>query len=166
MFSPKQILVPVDFSPSSYAALEDAASLARTFGAQLDVVHVWELPMLVSHEEIALGSGLPPAVVDAVSGRAQRLLERFVANARVKGITIRNAQAVPGEPYRMIVDIADEGHYDVIVIGTHGRKRLARVLLGSVAERVVRHASCPVLVARVKLETSTTSSAAPQAPAA
>lgn len=152
MFSPKQILVPVDFSPSSYIALQDAASLARSYGAQIDVVHVWELPMFVSPEEVAGGSGLPPVVIDAVSGRAHQTLERFVANARVKGIAIRNAQAVPGEPYRTIVEIAESGHYDAIVIGTHGRKRLARVLLGSVAERVVRHATCPVLVARATPE--------------
>jgi nucleotide-binding universal stress UspA family protein len=161
MFNPKQILVPVDFSPSSYIALQDAASLAKNYGAQLDVVHVWELPMLVSPEEVAGGSGLPPVVIDAVSSRAHDTLERFVANARAKGIAIRNAQALPGEPYRTIVEVADAGHYDAIVIGTHGRKRLARVLLGSVAERVVRHASCPVLVARAKLEDLATPSTNP-----
>lgn len=148
MFSPKRILVPVDFSPCAWTALEDAAAIAKNYNAEIDVLHVWDLPLLVQPQEVVVGSGLPPSVIEAISGRAHQLLERFVGQARSKGIAIRNAQAVAGEPYRTIVETAERGQYDLIVIGTHGRKNLARVFLGSVAERVVRHASCPVLVAR------------------
>lgn len=155
MFNPKHILVPVDFSPCSLTALEDAAALARTYGSEIDVLHVWEMPMLVRGDEVSVSSGLSPSIVEAISGQAHTKLEQFVGDARGRGIAIRKAEAVAGDPYRTIVATAEREHYDLIVIGTHGRKRFARVFLGSVAERVVRYASCPVLVARAPLETAT-----------
>lgn len=148
MLAIKQILVPVDFSPPSWQALEDATALAKMFGAEVDLLHVWDLPSLVHPAEVAPGSSLSPSVIEAISGRAQQQLEAFVSHARMKGHVIRNARAVGGEPYRSIVETADEGRYDLVVVGTHGRKALSRVFLGSVAERIVRHAPCRVLVAR------------------
>ena len=152
MFTPKQILVPTDFSQPAWTALEDAAAIAKAYDASLDVLHVWEVPMLPMPGEMAAGLSVPNAVIDAVSQQAQRSMEQLLADARAKGIAIRNSQVVAGETYRSIVELAKAGDYDLIVVGTHGRKRLARVILGSVAERVVRHAPCAVLVARPKLD--------------
>lgn len=150
MFTPKQILVPTDFSPSSWHALELAATLASRYQATVDVLHVWELPMLAHPEDLATGSRLPPTLVGSLRDHAQLQLERFEASARDKGLQIRRAEAVAGNPYQTIVEAAERGNYDLIVLGTHGRTGVARALLGSVAERVVRHAPCPVLVARTK----------------
>lgn len=150
MFKPKQILVPTDFSPSARAALEDAAAIATTYAAALDVIHVWEIS---TYTAAGMGGfGLPSTVIDSVSAQAHSMMEELVSEARTKGIAIRNAQVIAGDAARSIVDTATNGKYDLIVIGTHGRQLLARVLLGSVAERVVRHALCPVLVARAKVD--------------
>jgi nucleotide-binding universal stress UspA family protein len=150
MFQPTQILVPTDFSRCAWIALEDAAAVAKTYGAALDVLHVWEVPLLPMPGEMAAGLSMPSTVIDAVSQQAHSLMEQLLRDARAKGIAIRKSEVVAGETYRSIVEVAKLGDYDLIVVGTHGRKQLARVVLGSVAERVVRHAPCPVLVARAK----------------
>jgi universal stress protein A len=152
MFTPRQILVPVDFSPSSWHALEVASALAAIHHAQVDVLHVWDLPLLAHPDEIATGSRLPPSLVESVRDHAQLQLERFLARAKAAGLSIRKAETVAGSPYPTIVEKAERENYDLIVVGTHGRTGLSRAFLGSVAERVVRHAGCPVLVARAKPE--------------
>jgi universal stress protein A len=151
MFDPKQILVPTDFSPSAWKALEDAAAIADTWGAWLDLLYVWEFPSLAVPAELG-GYGIPSPAIEKASAEAQCLMEELLCEARAKGFAIRHAKAMPGNPHRMIVEAAKAGSYDLIVIGSHGRRGLARVMLGSVAEQVVRHAPCPVLVAAVKLE--------------
>lgn len=144
----KRILVPVDFSKSSRFALDTAAELARLSGGQVDLLHVWELPPMVAPQEIYVGAALPRELFDRMQQDADRTLERFAADAREAGVAIGQIRAMPGQPYDTIVEEARRGGYDLIVIGTHGRKLLARIVVGSVAERVVRHAHCPVLVAR------------------
>lgn len=146
-----RILVPVDFSEASRLALDDAASLASRFDAHIDLLHVWDLPALVNPQEVAATAGLPASILESISHNASDALERFTAAARAKGISIHAAQSKAGaSTYRTIVDEAERGRYDLIVIGTHGRTGLGHVVLGSVAERVVRHAPCPVLVARAQ----------------
>jgi nucleotide-binding universal stress UspA family protein len=147
----QQILVPIDFSPASMVALEHAARTAQQSGASIDLLYVWEPPALVSVDEF-VESKLPKSILDAISGHAQDAMEALVAKAKSKGIAIRDARAIPGKPYRAIVEEAERRGYDLIVMGTHGRKPFARAFLGSVAERVVRHASCPVLIARNRPE--------------
>ncbi|HET8937542.1 MAG TPA: universal stress protein [Polyangiales bacterium] len=145
MFKPKQILVPTDFSPSAWNALEDAAAIAATYGASLDVIHAWDIPTFAVPGEMA-GYALPDTVIDTVSAQAQHMMEELLSQVRAKAVAIRNASVVPGNAGRAIVEVARGGSYDLIVIGSHGRTGLARAMLGSVAERVVRHAPCPVLV--------------------
>lgn len=132
----KQILVPVDFSEACWVALEWASSLGRAFDASIDLLHIWEPPALASSLE------------DVMSEQADSALKQLVKEARARGISVRAARAVPGSPRETIVAHAAQQGYDLIVIGRHGRSRLARALLGSVAERVVRLAPCPVLVAQ------------------
>jgi universal stress protein A len=147
----RQILVPVDFSEPSRKALEYGATLARTFGAALDVLHVWEVPTFVpagSIVGVAAASGGDVSLIDLVRKGAEDALNRFVAESAEHGITVRFARTEPGAPAHKIADFAGAGGYDLIVIGTHGRTGLSRVLLGSVAENVVRHAPCPVLAVR------------------
>lgn len=144
----QKILVPVDFSGPSELALDEAATLAKPFQAQIDLLHVWELPALVGPQDVYIGAALPPTVVEAVKSNAEQTIAEFASRARARGIPIRAAQAMPGKAYELIVEEAERGAYDLIIVGTHGRKSWSRLLLGSVAERVVRRAPCPVLVAR------------------
>ena len=145
MFKPKLIVVPTDFSPPAWSALEDAAAIAQTYGATLDVIHAWDIPTFAVPGDMA-GYALPNALIDAVSAQAHNMMEELLNQARAKGIAIRNGAVVPGNAGRAIIEYATQGNYDLIVIGSHGRTGLSRAVLGSVAERVVRHAPCPVLV--------------------
>ncbi|MET0386415.1 MAG: universal stress protein [Polyangiales bacterium] len=151
MLTLRHILVPVDFSHCSSRAVELAAELAARFGAQIDLLHVWHLPPLVSPGEVAEGAGLSMKMLDSLSDHAYTQLARFAADVRAKGIALHQTRAIAGASvHETIVDDARRGAYDLVVIGSHGRSGLARFALGSVAERVVRHAPCPVLVARAE----------------
>jgi len=156
MDTQKQILVPVDFSSASKVALDQAAELAGQINAVVDILHVWDLPASARDNDVIELQGLPSTVADAVRHYAKDTLAAFTKKAQDSGITVRSARAVPGTGYETIVEEAKRGGYDLIVIGTHGRKNLSRAILGSVAERVVRYAHCPVLVARSRLETTAT----------
>lgn len=127
-----RILAAVDFSLSSLAALEYAEDLARQFGAELLLVH-------------ATGAPSMPAEVGHVGPEAaKRALTRSVARLREHGLRVRGLLR-PGAPVDEILRVAEAERASVIVMGTHGRSGLARVLMGSVADRIVRGAPCPVL---------------------
>jgi nucleotide-binding universal stress UspA family protein len=144
-----RILVPVDFSPSARAALEHATLLAGRFAASLDVLHVWEPPGYVGPDTLAL---LPVAAGqpgwDQTRGELSREVERFLgkAGARPKNLSVR---VESGEPSDTILHVARETGVDHIVMGTHGRTGLSRLLIGSVAEAVLRRSTCPVTTIRV-----------------
>ena len=138
---PKTILVPTDFSDSSDFALAYAVKLARSLGAELVVLHTYELPMI----------GFPDGTLVATAELTSRVLDgaRVALDAAVAkhgnaGVPLRTL-VKEGESWRTIVDAAPEVGAGLIVMGTHGRSGLPRALLGSVAEKVVRMAPCPVL---------------------
>jgi nucleotide-binding universal stress UspA family protein len=140
-----KVLVPTDFSVPSAKALAYGRELARTFGASLHVLHAVEEPLAQGWN----GYGLPvlPELRAEVMADAQRQLEQAVPQAD------RDRQATElvtrqGVPWREIVAFARERQVDLIVMGTHGRGGMAHLLLGSVAEKVVRDAPCPVLTVR------------------
>jgi nucleotide-binding universal stress UspA family protein len=146
MNSIRQILVPVDFSEQSRAALDYAAGLARMSGASIDILHVWEIPAFEPPGPIVAEASM--TLWEVSQRNAEQALLGFREAASKRGIDIRASRAVAGDPWRSIVDAAKGGGYDLIVIGTHGRTGFSRALIGSVAERVVRHAHCPVLAVR------------------
>lgn len=141
----KKILFPTDFSEGALNALPYAVDLAKSYGAKLYMLHVIY--------DIATSSGLyvPHISVDEMykemDASARKELERFGMDKRVDVKDLEYA-AIRGVPYEEILKFAQEENIDLIVIGTHGRKGLDRVLFGSTAERVVRNASCPVLTVR------------------
>jgi nucleotide-binding universal stress UspA family protein len=138
----KRILVPVDFSECSNKALHYAASFAKQFGAEVLLLHVVQPPVYME------GMALSTAAFDETTLRreaAKRLSEW--QNAVASGATLKTSVRT-GAPYHEIVETAEETNTDLIILGTHGRGRLARMLIGSTAERVVRHAPCPVMVVR------------------
>jgi universal stress protein A len=144
-----RVLVPIDFSPSARAALEYGTFLAGQFGADLDVLHVWEPPGYVGPDTLALvpvTHGHPGW--DQTRTDVTREVEHFLAKAqaRPRQLTVR---VEAGEPSDVILHVAKEGGVDLIVMGTHGRSGLSRLLVGSVAEAVLRRSVCPVLTIRV-----------------
>jgi nucleotide-binding universal stress UspA family protein len=144
----KRILVPVDFSPCSRLALERASDLANSLGASIDLLHVWQPPPVVAPETM-VGTGVNnPGMVQIAKQQAEAAMGDFVKRARDSGARIESARVEPGDPARTIVDEADRGDYDLIAMGTHGRTGLAHLLLGSVAEKVVRRSSRPVMTVR------------------
>ncbi len=92
------------------------------------------------------------SVIDIYRKNAENVLEQFVTEAKKRGVTVRASFAELGPASYTITDFARRREYDLIVIGTHGRTGLAHMVIGSVAERVVRHAHCPVLAVRATPE--------------
>ncbi|MCC6750378.1 MAG: universal stress protein [Deltaproteobacteria bacterium] len=142
----ERILVPVDLSACSMRALNYALWLAGEHGAQLDVLYVWHssvaaTPSPFRTDAISFGE----AALDYNIGEARLELETFLSGIETDRKPMRRADVVEGGPLDAILERAKSGAYDLIVMGTHGRTGLARVTLGSVAERVVRQAPCPVL---------------------
>ena len=138
----KTILVATDFSDASTLALEYARVLAHRFGAGLRVLHVVETPL-------PLGSELYTPEVMTVAERAVADAQQQLAAtmAQVTGDDVIG-QVLVGQAPKKIVEYALDHDVDMIVMGTHGRGALAHLLMGSVAERVVRTAPCPVLTVR------------------
>jgi nucleotide-binding universal stress UspA family protein len=138
----KRILCPVDFSPPSRSAMAVAAGLAARFGAELTLFHAYPLPGYTLPEGTVLPS---PKMLQDLAGQTDAILEEWrVEAAKLGAAAVRTAKSV-GEPAAEIVDFAASGRFDLVVIGTRGRTGLRHALLGSVAERVVRRAACPVL---------------------
>lgn len=138
----KKILVPTDFSPSSKHAINYAATLARKFAAQIVLIHVIE--------------SLPYSVTDtftlvdhrrALEKTAGSLLENSRKELVRKGLSVK-AHLLSGAPSREILQRARREKADLIVMGTQGRTGVSRLLLGSVAEKVVRLSACSVLTVR------------------
>jgi nucleotide-binding universal stress UspA family protein len=139
-----RICCPVDFSPPSRVALEEGADLAWRFGAELVLLHVDDRPVRpVSSETL-----LPPAALEPWTLEPERRLAEWAGIAERIAIRPVRYALVPGHPAEEILRFAAEGGFDAVVMGTHGRGDLERLRFGSVAEAVVRGASCPVLVAR------------------
>jgi nucleotide-binding universal stress UspA family protein len=142
-----EILVAVDFSEGSKAALSQAAFIGKRVGAQLHVMHVWDAPEFLPPHEKALEVAATPFRT-TLKAEADRDLERFVKDAEASGVEVTHAFMESGVASSTIVAVAKRQKYDLIVLGTHGRTGVAHTLLGSVAERVVRNAPCPVLTVR------------------
>lgn len=142
-----RIVVPTDFSESAGLALTTAAALARQFDASLHLVHVLEDPlapgMWASEVYTAQIPGLRVSLVQGAERELRKCLTTFSV-ADVKATT----EVRVGSPASTIVDFAVEQHADLIVMGTHGRGGIAHLLMGSVAERVIRTALCPVLITK------------------
>ncbi len=145
-----KILAPTDFSDDSALALTYAEELARKFEAEILVLHVDQpLPPVIASAQ--LEPGFDTEVMSRIAEEqrllAQRELDKIVGRLRESGIKARSLLRV-GAPFLEIIHTAQSEAADLIIMGTHGRSGLAHVLLGSVAERVVRKAPCAVLTLR------------------
>lgn len=144
MSVPSKILIAVDFSETSDRALETAVAYAKHFGAQLDLIHAFTLPVsFVSPYEVAIPEGF---FEDARKAAEVRLKENL-ATAKAAGVEAK-CLLVEAPATRAITDYIDEHGCDLLVMGSHGYTGLKHVLLGSVAERTLHRASCSVLVVK------------------
>jgi nucleotide-binding universal stress UspA family protein len=142
MWTIKTILHPTDFSKPSEYALQLACALARDYHARLVVLHV-ALPPVVLY-----GEGVIPVEPQGYWDQLRAQLQRVVSS--VSDLPVES-HLVEGEPAAEILRLAAELPSDLIVLGTHGRTGLSRLLMGSVAEQVVRKAACPVLTVKMPL---------------
>jgi nucleotide-binding universal stress UspA family protein len=143
----RSILLPTDFSECGNYALSYAASLARTFGASIICVHVIE-PLVPTVGYSSMTEPLPIAdISDQLEDSAERELPKIAESEEFAGLEVEEL-IVHGEAASEIVRVAKDRKVDLIVVSSHGRTGLGRILFGSTAEAVVRHASCPVLVVK------------------
>ena len=146
----QHILVPTDFSEYADSALDYAIELAKVLQARLIVLYVFHLSSLTLGEA-------PPAVLDdtlaAMETNAQHQVQMALARVQEAGLQ-GDSMIVEGIPFQVIIETAESQDIDLIVMGTHGRTGLTHALMGSVAEKVVRLAPCPVLVTRGTTEAS------------
>jgi universal stress protein A len=145
MITLKRILAPTDFSASSAIALKYARTFAETFGASLDVLHVMEEPLM--YAATPSDSVLPIAMVEALERNARAQLAAVFPEEARKGLRVELVLK-KGSPFVEIIRHARENEVDLIILGTHGRGPIAHMLMGGVAEKVVRKAPCPVLTVR------------------
>jgi universal stress protein A len=143
-----RILVPIDFSAPSDAALAAAKDLATRFGASLHLVHVLEDPYAVAAYSAEVLGYLPPGIKESWHREAGKHLNALLTPAERSTFRATTAVLFSGSVAKEIVEHAQDNNINLIVMGTHGRGGLAHLLIGSVAERVVRTATCPVLTVR------------------
>ncbi|MDY6775719.1 MAG: universal stress protein [Halobacteria archaeon] len=139
------ILVPTDGSPGSKAAVENAAGIARMYGSTVHVVYVIDI-------RIGSSTGVIPDVVTALEEEGERATREVAGEIEEDEETEVVTDVVMGVPGREITDYSREHGIDLIARGTHGRKGIGRLLLGSTAETVIRTSEVPVLTARTRSE--------------
>lgn len=137
----KQILVPIDFSPTSEHALDYAIDFAKKVGAKITVMHAYELPVY----------GFPDGALVATADVAARILQSAQAGLQAavekhKGEGVEMTSILrDGPPPEEVAAVAKLTKADLVILGTHGRRGLRRAIMGSVAEEVIRACECPVL---------------------
>lgn len=134
----------MDFSEDSEVALRAAMDLAKSFGAAIHLLHAFEFPTYIG---TPWGYSFPPGVFSEARVHASELLGERKGKVEAEGIAV-TIQADEGSPSEVIVKAAEGLPADLIVIGTRGLTGVKHVLLGSVAERVLRHAPCPVMTVK------------------
>lgn len=142
--SSKKVLCPIDFSSGSQHSIQAAIRIANEWNAELVLTHAWYVPAM------AIGEFPDPAIYGIVKNEAQSALDaakEAAISAGAKQVTSKLLSGVPG--HEIVAEAQSDAAISLIVIGSHGRTGLARVLLGSTAEYVVRHAPCSVLTVRL-----------------
>lgn len=141
-----RILVPVDYSSSSRASAQYALKLAAKVGAALDVVHVWDKPTYASDAVMVRRPGEEQrSLAELIHENAETDMKEFMSSLSVPpGVSVGH-RLVSGDPVGTLCAELKKGEHQLVVIGTHGRTGLAHVLLGSVAERLIRLSPVPVL---------------------
>lgn len=146
------ILVPTDFGDAASRAADVALDLATKYHAKVTLVHAFNIPALTYADAY-------PLPVDTMTHAAEEALRKSLAPLRER-YPNTSAVLVKGEPWEEILAVAKDHHADMIVMGTHGRRGLSRVLLGSVAEKIVRLSPIPVVTVSAELSSKEAASSA------
>lgn len=136
------IVCAIDFSEPSNAALTHAIGLAKRLGAKVVAVHAWQLPVYAVPDGVAV---FGPEVVAEITEGLQKQLAKTLEAHRADGVTLEG-KLVAGAPVEAVLEVSKDLGAEYVVIGTHGRTGVARMVLGSVAERMVRLSRVPVVV--------------------
>jgi nucleotide-binding universal stress UspA family protein len=148
MPTPSRILVPVDLMEGSRAILDYAVQLARPFNASIEVMHAWEPPQYVAPDLLVAAPGWNPQSLEKTALEAARKeLDSLIGSLNAP-VPITHRLEV-GEPAAAVLRVSEAGGFDMIIMGTHGRRGLPRLLLGSVAQKIIARAHCPVLTLHV-----------------
>lgn len=139
-----KIVVPLDGSIYSEAALKSASFMARAFNAEIKLVTVEEVPLPIYPGETA------SQLLVETRGDEERYLAARAHQLREEGCSVVTKILPPGAPAQRILEEVQRDRADLIIIGSHGRAGLTRVLLGSVAERLARESPCPVMIHRLQ----------------
>lgn len=143
MFNIKNILLPTDFSKLSLTAAEYAVDLAKQYNAVIHLINVIEkTPPILTIRSLDLSED---KILKSIEEEAKSSLEKTVSKIKRDEVEIISVLK-KGLDYQEIVNYSQKNKIDVIIIATHGRTGLLHTLLGSVAEKVIRYAKCPVLV--------------------
>jgi len=143
----ERILFPTDFSDHAAHAQRYAVSLARQYGSDLHIIHVVQLFNYV------VDFGMDnTSQYESVQASLKEMMDTLLADLADEPFSL-TGEVIQGEPVKEIVSAARDDNSSLIVMGTHGRAALEHVLLGSIAERVVRKATCPVLTVRMPSHT-------------
>jgi len=149
MAAPSRILVPIDLSEGSRAVIDYALNLARPFNATVEVVHAWEPPQYVAPDLLVAAPGWNALSLEQVAlETASKELATLLQQMQSPQVPLKHRVLV-GEAASTILELAEKEGHDLIVMGTHGRRGISRVLLGSVAQKIVARAHCPVLTLHV-----------------
>lgn len=148
MFAPKNILVPTDFSEYSDKALQEAIDIARQYQAKVTLLHVIELVI-----NCTVDYCLDPQTITQVEMESTAASKKMIQDQMNKFPEAKAVEVIPdirkGTPYEEILKTQEEKKCDLIVIASHGQTGLMRFLVGSVAEKVLRHSKGPVLLVRI-----------------
>jgi universal stress protein A len=140
----KTILVPTDFSETSEDAIEVAVEFARRFSSEIVLFHVYQLPAYVFPDGLM---PVAPELLQEVERSIASELDRLADRVAARGVRVKHATSM-GPTHTEIIRKLEAMKADLVVMGTHGRSGISHALMGSVAEKVVRKAPCPVLTVR------------------
>jgi len=134
------LLVAVDGSESAKKAFEKSIYLAQKCSSKIDLVHVVQC-------ELGGDSANTFEIIDELKNQATKMLEEYKNQAAKNNISIQ-IMVTQGDPAKVIIELAKAKSYDLIIMGTRGRTAFQELLIGSVSQKVMHHASCPVMVVR------------------
>ena len=142
----RRIMIPIDYSENSKAALAYAAELAVGFGASLDIVHVWDRPTYVTDAVMVQRPGeAHKPIGELIRENAQKDMDEFLGGISLPSGVPSQSRLLSGEPAATLIAELKKAEHDLVVLSTHGRTGFAHLLLGSIAEKLIRMSPVPVL---------------------
>ncbi len=142
----RRIMVPIDYSDNSKAALAYSVDFARSFGASIDIVHVWDRPTYLTDAVMVQRPGeAHKPIGELIRENAQHDMAEFLSQITIPADIKTDSRLLSGEPASALLGELKKGEHDLVVLSTHGRTGLAHLLLGSIAEKLVRLSPVPVL---------------------